>query len=69
MDPRRLKVVVSETEFVKQLGNSMSVNVLERILAAALPAASLTAPLRDRWASEDAVATLEASRDCKLLKD
>ena len=64
MHPRRMKVVVSENQFAKQLGNSMSVNVLERILARALPAAGLTAPLRDRWASEDAVAALEATRDC-----
>ena len=66
MDPRRLEVVVSDTEFAKQLGNTMSVNVLERILVAALPAAGWTAPLYDRWACDDAIAALEASRDCKL---
>ena len=66
MSPRRLKLVVSEAEFAKQLGNAMSVNVLERILAAALPAAGLTAALDDRWASADAVAALEATRDFKL---
>ena len=69
MHPRRMKVVVSENQFAKQLGNSMTVNVLERIRARALPAAGLTAPLRDRWASEDAVAALEATRDCKLRQD
>ena len=53
MDPRRLEVVVSDTEFAKQLGNTMSVNVLERILVAALPAAGWTAPLHDRWACDD----------------
>ena len=69
MSPRRLNVVVSKTQFAKQLGNSMSVNVLERILAAALPAAGLSAPLRDRWASGYAVADLEATRDCELRED
>jgi hypothetical protein len=45
----------------------MSVNVLERILAAALPAAGLSAPLRDRWASGYAVADLEATRNVGLV--
>jgi len=67
MSPRRLNVVVSKTQFAKQLGNSMSVNVLERILAAALPAAGLSAPLRDRWASGYAVADLEATRNVGLV--
>ena len=67
MDPRRLKVVVDDGEFAKQLGSTMSMNVLERIPTAALPAASVAAALRDRWASGEAAATLEATRDCKLI--
>ena len=66
MDPRRLEVVVSDAEFAKQLGNAMSVNIIERILVAALPTAGLTPPLHDRWAGGEAVANLEASRDCEL---
>ena len=49
LDPDQLRVVVSKTALARQLGNSMSANVLERILCRALPAAGLTAPLRDRW--------------------
>ena len=61
------KIRKNEAEFAKQLGNTMSVNVLERILAAALPAAGVAAALRDRWASGEAAAVLEATRDCKLI--
>ena len=49
MDPDQIRVVVSNAMWARQLGNSMSANVLERILCRALPAAGLTAPLRDRW--------------------
>ena len=42
MNPRRLQLAVSENQFQKQLGNTMSVNVLERLLISVLPAAGLT---------------------------
>lgn len=51
------KVVVSEPQLGRQIGNAMSVNVLERLFARLLPAVGLVAPgaLVDRWAdSEDA---------------
>ena len=44
-------VIVSEGQMRKQLGNSMSVNVLERLLSRLLPAAQLSSgqPVRDRY--------------------
>ena len=51
MNPARFKVAVSAAQLGRQLGNAMSVNVLERLLALVLPAAGLTAsraPLPDR---------------------
>ena len=36
MDPSQIRVVVSDAVFTRQLGNSMSVNVVERILCQAL---------------------------------
>jgi len=46
------KVAVSECQLGKQIGNAMSVNVLERLFARLLPAAGLAAAgsLVDRWA-------------------
>ena len=40
------QIFIPAIEFAKHLGNSMSVNVLERILVSLLPAAGL-------WAAED----------------
>ena len=50
--PDDFPVTVSETEFRRQLGNMMSVNVLERILCSLLPAAGLRSEdvLVDRYA-------------------
>ena len=44
MDPTEFIAVVSDSQLGKQLGNAMSVNVLERILARVLPAAGLAKP-------------------------
>mmetsp|Transcript_56206 Transcript_56206/g.174307 ORF Transcript_56206/g.174307 Transcript_56206/m.174307 type:complete len:121 (-) Transcript_56206:526-888(-) len=51
IDPASFKTVVSETQLGRQIGNAMSVNVLERIFVKALPAAGLAAhgSLTDRW--------------------
>lgn len=51
MDPETFKVAVSETQLGKQIGNAMSVNVLERLFARLLPAAGLVphGSLSDRW--------------------
>jgi len=64
MDPTKFKVVVSDSRLGHQLGNTMSVNVLERLLCRALPAAGLAraGALRDRWADGSAVKTLAATR-------
>merc|ERR1719277_1015304 len=53
MEPEGFKVVVSEKQWGKQIGNAMSCNVLERILVRLLPAAGLypAARLHDRWES------------------
>ena len=46
--------VVSDAQFGRMIGNSMSVNVLERLLAALLPVAGLAHPedCVDRWAPD-----------------
>merc|ERR1719329_1989484 len=52
MKPENFKVAVTETQWGCQVGNSMSVNVLERILVRLLPAAGLvptSQKLVDRW--------------------
>ena len=62
MSPDHFKQVVSDAQWRKQLGNVMSVNMVERLLARLLPAVGLTGALPDRWASSTAVAELEATR-------
>jgi len=55
MKPEDFKVVVSENQWGQQIGNSMSVNVLERIFVRLLPSANLVPPgkvLKDRWEAE-----------------
>jgi len=42
MNPDKLKQVVSDAQWHMQLGNSMSVNVVERLLSRLLPAVGLT---------------------------
>mmetsp|Transcript_56204 Transcript_56204/g.174295 ORF Transcript_56204/g.174295 Transcript_56204/m.174295 type:complete len:372 (-) Transcript_56204:113-1228(-) len=51
MNPATFKKAVSDTQLGKQIGNAMSVNVLERLFVRALPAAGLAAhgSLVDRW--------------------
>ena len=64
MDPSLFNLAVSESELGKQIGNSMSQNVIERILHSLLPAAGLVEDIgMDRWKSGEAIAALEASRD------
>ena len=67
MNPEKLKQPrgVSDRQWHLQLGNAMSVNVVERLLARLLPAAGLTGELRDRWASGEALAELKATRACE----
>merc|ERR1719482_1294041 len=64
MDPTAFKIVVSESQLGWQLGNTMSVNVLERIFVSLLPAAKLCkkSDVKDRWASGVAVRQLQKTR-------
>ena len=64
MDPRTFKVVISDMQLGRQLGNTMSVNVLERLFVKLLPAAGLArrGAIRDRWADGSAVRALAATR-------
>jgi len=50
-NPDTVRVTVSDQQWNMQLGNSMSTNVLERLLARLLPAAGLTDALPDHWES------------------
>jgi len=51
MNPASFKKAVSEAQLGKQIGNAMSVNILERLFVRVLPAAGLAAhgSLPDRW--------------------
>jgi len=53
MDPTKFKVAVTETQLGKQHGNTMSVNVLERLFVRLLPAANQVKrnEVKDRWES------------------
>mmetsp|Transcript_33738 Transcript_33738/g.85296 ORF Transcript_33738/g.85296 Transcript_33738/m.85296 type:complete len:396 (+) Transcript_33738:139-1326(+) len=65
MDPSKFRQAVSDPQLGKQLGNTMSVNVLERLLVRLLPAAGLVsaAGLRDRWEDGSAVRALARTRN------
>jgi DNA (cytosine-5)-methyltransferase 1 len=64
MNPTEFKVAISEAQLGKQLGNTMSVNVLERIFVRLLPAAKLVRvnDVKDRWQSGEALKKLSATR-------
>merc|ERR1719356_2074307 len=50
MDMTKFNQVVSDGELGKQIGNAMSVNILERLFVRLLPAAGLVkGKLTDRW--------------------
>lgn len=63
MAPSAFKICVSEAQLGRQLGNAMSVNVLERLLVKLLPAAGLAkqGSLEDRWETGSALKTLAGS--------
>lgn len=64
MKPTAFTCVVTTNQLGRQLGNAMSVNVLERIFLSLLPAAGLTrksVKLEDRWASGKAIQALKGS--------
>ena len=60
-DPKLLKLAVSTRQFEEQLGNSIALNVLERLLCQALPSVGLTGPLLDRWRNCSRYAELAAT--------
>lgn len=64
MNPTTFKVAVSAGQLGRQLGNTMSVNVLERLLFKVLPAAKLVrkSEVEDRWANGKALKALAATR-------
>jgi DNA (cytosine-5)-methyltransferase 1 len=63
MDPTRFTVAVSENRLGHQLGNTMSVCVLERLFTRLLPAAKLVrGAIKDRWASGQALQKLMDTR-------
>merc|ERR1711865_881686 len=63
MDPTNFTVAVSENRLGHQLGNTMSVCVLERLFTRLLPAAKLVrGTIKDRWASGQALKKLMATR-------
>jgi len=64
MNPTTFKVVVSAGQLGRQLGNTMSVNVVERLLCKVLPAAKLVRKneVEDRWANGKALKELAATR-------
>ena len=64
MNPSILKLAVSPSQLGKQIGNAMSVNVLERLLVRALPAAGLvpSKKLEDRW--ETGKAQIQLAKTC-----
>jgi len=66
MDPTRFTVAVTDSQLGKQLGNTMSVNVFERLLVRVLPAAKLVkrGVLVDRWESGEAIEKLASTRGC-----
>ena len=62
--PHEFKRVVSWPELGNQIGNSMSQNVIERILYSLLPASGFLNNLKpDRWETGEVVKALKASRD------
>merc|ERR1712194_299891 len=63
MDPTKFTVAVSESRLGHQLGNTMSVCVLERLFTRILPAAKLVrSTIKDRWASGLALKKLMGTR-------
>lgn len=62
MNPISFNLVVSLSQLGQQIGNSMSLNVLERLFVRLLPAADLSEKLVDRWETGQALEALKRSR-------
>ena len=65
MLPSEFNLVTSEAVLGKQLGNTMSVNVIERILVSLLPAAGFTnqGKIVDRWLNGTAIRGIKLDKD------
>jgi hypothetical protein len=67
-NPRRFRCAVSARQLGKQIGNAMSVNILERIYCSLLPACGLVSgTIPDPWLDGRAIARLRESIDAPLL--
>ncbi len=63
MDPTQFDVRVPDRSLGQQIGNAMSVNVVERVLLKALKAASLIADDSiDQWESREAISRISETR-------
>merc|ERR1719265_2766634 len=64
MNPAEFNLAVTEGQLGRQLGNTMSVNVLERLLVRVLPAAKLARKrdVTDRWENGQAIKALSRTR-------
>ena len=63
MNPHHFSKVVSHSQFGMQIGNAMSVNVIERVILRALNAANLgdCSNAIDRWANGTAIKELQST--------
>jgi len=70
IDPTSFKKDVTEPELQKQIGNAMSLCVIERLLNKVIAAAGFLNQERpDRWENGEAVKELEDSKDKGFLQD
>lgn len=68
MDPTKIKVAVPENELGQQIGNAMSINVIERILVQVLKATNLAnTEITDRLENGEAQKEISATKG-KVLK-
>ncbi len=70
MDPTKFVVEVTPTQLGQQLGNAMSVNVVERVLYQVILATALvdSSSIADRWQNGSALKQLKETRG-KTFKD
>jgi hypothetical protein len=70
IDPPSFKMDVSESELQKQIGNAMSLCVIERLLNKLTAAAGFVNQERpDRWGNGEAIRELEESRDETFMQN
>ena len=69
MDPTIFNAVIPDTHLGQQLGNAMSVNVIERILQRSLAAANIYKMGTDRWETGKGLERLQSTIGKKLHRD